>query len=178
MLKVLEAYKINSLLPIVMGVSLLAISAQMEIPLYPVPLTLQTMALLFIGCHYCLKDAFLIVASYLILAIMGAPITAGFVGGFGIMLKYSFGYLLGFLPSVMFLSYFGCNQTNFAKIFMLGIFSHVIIYFCGVTYLVILFGLEKALVVGLLPFIIGDVAKTFLISVFMKLSCGKQIERS
>ena len=93
----------KSLLLIILGSILLTISAKIQIPFYPVPMTMQTFVVIFIGIAFGWKLGLATVAAYLVEGAIGLPVFAGTPEkGIGIayMISTTGGYLFGFLVAV------------------------------------------------------------------------------
>ena len=101
----------KSLIVIFLGSILLAISAKVKIPFYPVPMTMQTFVVLFLGLSFGYKIGLATVSLYLIEGIIGLPVFSNSPER-GIGLVYftgpTMGYLVGFL--------FACLLASFVKI--------------------------------------------------------------
>lgn len=89
---------------VVLGVALLTLAAKVQVPFWPVPMTLQTLVVLLIGATYGARLAGVTVGSYLVIGAIGVPV---FASGAGItyMLGPTGGYLIGFLVAAVFLGY-------------------------------------------------------------------------
>ncbi len=96
------------------GTLALALSAKVQIPFYPVPMTLQTLAVLAIGAAFGLRLAAATVALYLIEGLLGLPVFAGAVAGPAYMFGPTGGYLLGFLASAAFVG-FAADRGCYAR---------------------------------------------------------------
>ena len=84
---------------VLFGVGVLTVSARLSVPFYPVPLTMQTLAVLLVGGLLGPMLGASAVASYLAIGAMGAPVFASGLGGFAIFAGPTGGYLVGFLPA-------------------------------------------------------------------------------
>ena len=162
---------IKSLIIIFFGSIILAISAKIKIPFYPVPMTMQTFVILFLGISFGYKIAVATVGLYLIEGIVGIPVFSNSPER-GVGLIYftgpTMGYLLGFL-SACFLASFVKTEDNYALIFIKLILSISTIYILGVTWLGIIIGWEKPLIqLGVTPFLIPEVTKILLLTVLAK----------
>ena len=161
---------LRDILLILTGSWLVAIFAQIEIPLQPVPITGQTFAVLLIGALLGSKRGAAAMTAYIFQGAAGLPFFAGGASGLGILSGATAGYLLGFIGAayaVGWLAERGLERSVRTSIlpFLVGT---VIIYFFGVTWLSIVLGsFEKALQFGLLPFLIGDAIKIVLAAVAM-----------
>ncbi len=151
------------------GVGLLALSAKVQVPFYPVPMTLQTMALMFIGCFFSRSVAWASLGSYVLLGVLGLPLFAK-GGGMVYLLGPTGGYILGFLPAMaLFLLARGKSVRSLLVLFG-GI---VVIYVCGLAWLGGSIGWEKPLLaLGLIPFVGGDIAKAFVVWGMLRLDGG------
>ncbi len=141
---------------------LISIGANLKIilPFSPVPVTFQTF-FLFMSVIYLGKKAVQSVSLYLGLGFLGVPLFA-FGGGPLYVFSPTFGYLMGFLVCSLILGYVFDKKTNNIFLdFIWLIIGNFIIYFFGVNWLIIGFGFtfEKALDIGMLPFLVGDLMK-------------------
>ena len=139
-----------------------ALTAQVEIPLWPVPLTLQTLGVLFTGAVLGSRRGALALLLYLTEGALGLPVFAGGASGVGYMLGPTGGYLVGFVVAagvVGWLAQRGWDRRLvWAAVAM--VIGNVIIYVCGVAWLAVFLGdLWGALVKGMLLFVVGDLIK-------------------
>ena len=146
---------------VVVGSLLLATSAQFKIPLYPVPVTGQTLVVLLIGMVYGPRLGGVTIAVYLLQGVMGLPVFAGGAFGIATLLGPTGGYLGGFLIAAIVMGVLaergmgrGIISTTIAM--MIG---NIVIYIAGASWLASFVGAEKALTAGVLPFLYGDVLK-------------------
>jgi biotin transport system substrate-specific component len=140
----------------------IALTAQVEIPLWPVPLTLQTLGVLFTGAVLGSRRGALALLLYLTEGALGLPVFAGGASGVGYMLGPTGGYLVGFVVAagvVGWLAQRGWDRRLvWAAVAM--VIGNVIIYVCGVAWLAVFLGdLWGALVKGMLLFVVGDLIK-------------------
>ena len=146
---------IKSLLVIFLGSVLLAISAKIKIPFYPVPMTMQTFVVLFLGISFGYKIALATVSLYLIEGILGLPVFSNSPER-GIGLAYftgpTMGYLIGFLTACFLASYIKISDNYFIVVTKL-IFSVSSIYILGILWLGTLIGWDKPIFeLGVAPF--------------------------
>tara|TARA_B100001057_G_scaffold315274_1_gene315385 strand:- start:1173 stop:1793 length:621 start_codon:yes stop_codon:yes gene_type:complete len=146
---------------VVIGSLLLATSAQFKIPLYPVPVTGQTLVVLLIGMVYGPRLGGVTIAAYLLQGVIGLPVFAG--GAFGIATLFgpTGGYLGGFLIAAIVMGILaerGMGRGIVSTVIAMMI-GNVVIYVAGVSWLASFTGAEKALTAGVLPFLYGDVLK-------------------
>ncbi len=167
---------IKYFLVILLGSTLLAISAKLKIPFYPVPMTMQTFVVLLIGVCFGWKLGATIVSFYLIEGIFGLPVFSGTPEkGSGLLyfIGPTMGYLIGFIFAVILSGIFKFNNNiifNFLKL----ILSVSIIYILGVTWLGMLIGWDKPIVdLGVTPFLLAELFKMALLSIIVTLFSEK-----
>jgi biotin transport system substrate-specific component len=157
------------------GTILLAISSKIKIPFYPVPMTMQTLVVLFLGIALGWKLGLATVSLYLFEGIIGMPVFSGSPEkGVGIIYFTgpTMGYLVGFLFTVYFTGYFNFSKNLFIKFLQLS-FSVSFIYMLGVLWLGTLIGWEKPLFqLGVQPFLLAELFKILII-----LICLPQIKK-
>ena len=111
-----QAQMIKSILVIILGSVLLAVSAKIKIPFYPVPMTMQTLIVLVIGIGFGWKLGLTTVSLYLFEGIIGLPVFSG-TPEKGIGLIYftgpTMGYLIGFLVAVYISGKFNYDNNNY-----------------------------------------------------------------
>ena len=162
---------IKSLLIIFFGSLILAISAKIKIPFYPIPMTMQTFVVLFLGISLGFKIALATVGLYLLEGILGLPVFSNSPEK-GVGLVYftgpTMGYLIGFLSASFFASFIKSND-NYLVIFVKLIFSVSTIYILGVLWLGILIGWDKPIIeLGVTPFILAEIFKISLLVILAK----------
>ncbi|UPA55330.1 biotin transporter BioY [Wolbachia pipientis] len=156
----------STLAEILSCVLLLFLMAQISVPLQPVPITLQTLGVMLIGLKFNRRTAFYSMLTYLSLGAAGFPVFANFCG-YHIFLGPTGGYLIGCLAAVMVMSKVNELLNSEYKSFVCDSSSclagTVVIFICGVGWLAIYVGLEQAIMVGILPFILPGLVKIFLL---------------
>lgn len=154
--------RLRDLFLILAGSWLVALFAQIEIPLQPVPITGQTFAVLLVGAVLGSKRGALALVAYLTQGVLGLPFFAGGASGLAILTGATAGYLVGFIGAayaVGWLAERGLERSVRTSIlpFLAGT---IIIYVCGVSWLSIVLGsVTQAIEFGMLPFLVGDLAK-------------------
>ena len=156
------ALVIRSLLIILIGSIILTISAKIKIPFYPVPMTMQTFVVLFLGISFGYKVALATVGLYLLEGIVGLPVFSNSPER-GIGLAYfmgpTMGYLIGFLLA-SFLASFIKSADNYFIIFAKLILSVSTIYILGVLWLGTIIGWDKPIFkLGVMPFLLLKFSK-------------------
>ena len=162
---------IKSLLVIFLGSVLLAISAKIKIPFYPVPMTMQTFVVLFLGISFGYKIAIATVSLYLIEGILGLPVFSNSPER-GIGLAYftgpTMGYLIGFLTACFLASFIKVSDNYFIVIIKL-LLSVSSIYILGILWLGTLIGWDKPIFeLGVAPFLLAEVFKIGLLTILIK----------
>ena len=162
---------IKSLLVIFLGSLILAISAKIKIPFYPVPMTMQTFVVLFLGISLGYKVALATVGLYLLEGILGLPVFSNSPER-GVGLAYftgpTMGYLIGFLFACFFASFIKKND-NYLIIFLKLILSVSTIYILGILWLGALIGWDKPIFeLGVMPFLTAEIFKITLLTVVAK----------
>ncbi|MBP7190701.1 MAG: biotin transporter BioY [Rickettsiaceae bacterium] len=165
MIKSLEAkniLKFEFAAKVVLAVLLLAASAQLSIPLNPVPITLQTCLVMVIGLTYSPMAAFLGTVTYVFLGSIGAPIFQNFTYGF---FGVTAGYKVGFIASATLTAYvrhiFGDGKLKTVLYCMLGT---AVIFVFGVAWLSTIIGFEAAIFEGGIKFIPTGLIKIGIVS--------------
>ena len=162
---------IKSLLAIVLGSIALTISAKIKIPFYPVPMTMQTFVVLFLGISLGYKIGLATIGLYLIEGIAGLPVFSNSPER-GVGLAYftgpTMGYLIGFLFAC-FLSSMVKKDDNYLIIFLKLVLSVSTIYIFGVLWLGTIIGWDKPILeLGVIPFLIAEIFKICLLTVITK----------
>jgi biotin transport system substrate-specific component len=156
----------NELAQIAIGTGLLAAASQISIPLQPVPITMQTAAVLLIGLFYSHKTAIKTVLTYLAVGAMGAPVFSNFGGGFTHFLLPKAGYLFGFLACVAIMTAYRekVARDTFATQVIACLLGSVAMYAVGISWLSMYVGVEKAFMFGFVPFIIPGIIKGLIVA--------------
>ena len=162
---------IKLLLIVFFGSLILAISAKIKIPFYPVPMTMQTFVVLFLGISFGYKIGLATISLYLLEGIFGLPVFSNSPER-GVGLAYftgpTMGYLIGFL-SACFLASFIKIEDNYLKIFMKLILSVSTIYILGILWLGTIIGWDKPIIeLGVIPFILAEFFKIALLTLLAK----------
>lgn len=82
--------------------ALLIVLSQLSVPIGPIPITLQTLAVLFIGYFLSPRSTVIATFTYLVGGLVGLPIFSNFQGGLQSVLLPSFGFILSFIPAAFF----------------------------------------------------------------------------
>ena len=164
------------ILIIFLGSVLLTLSSKIKIPFYPVPMTMQTFVVLFLGISFGYKIGLATVSLYLIEGIVGLPVFSNSPEkGVGIIYFTgpTMGYLIGFLPAVFLTGYLKLDdwtkkENRNVEFFFINLLKLLIsvsvIYLLGLLWLSNLIGFEKAILFGFKPFWIAELFKILLLA--------------
>jgi len=154
-----------------LGTVFLTISAKLKIPFYPVPMTMQTFVVLFLGLAFGYKIGLATTGIYLLEGIIGMPVFSNSPEK-GVGLIYftgpTMGYLVGFLLATFFAGYLNFNKNIFI-IFCKLVCAVSTIYFLGALWLGILIGWDKPILqLGVTPFLLAELFKIGLLTLLTK----------
>ena len=159
------------LLIIFLGSILLTISSKIKIPFYPVPMTMQTFVVLFLGMSFGYKIGLATVGLYLLEGIIGLPVFSNSPEkGVGIIYFTgpTMGYLIGFLFATFLAGYFNF-KVNIFYIFLKLIISVSVIYILGIFWLGNLIGWDKPIIqLGVTPFLLAELFKVSILAILSK----------
>ena len=148
----------------VVGALVLVVSAKVQVPFYPVPMTLQTLAVLTLGALFGARLAAATVALYLGEGLIGLPVFAGAVAGPAYVAGPTGGYLVGFLIAAALVG--ALAERGWTRGWLLAIaamtLGHLVIFAAGFAWLALALGAGKAWAVGVVPFFAATLAKTLL----------------
>jgi len=143
------------------GSALVALAAQVRIPLAPIPLTAQDFAVILVGATLGMRRGFLALAAYLAEGLLGLPVFAGLNAGPAHLLGPTGGYLIAF-PLAAGLMGLAADRGWTRKIVPCLIAvaaANVLIMALGIAWASVLLGSKAALAAGLLPFAIWNPIK-------------------
>jgi len=156
---------------IILGSIALTISAKIKIPFYPVPMTMQTFVVLFLGLSFGYKIGLATVGLYLVEGIFGLPVFSNSPEkgiGWIYFTGPTMGYLIGFLLATFLAGYLNF-KTNIIFVFFKLIFSVSVIYILGVLWLGNLIGWDKPIIqFGVTPFLLAELFKIILLTIIVK----------
>ena len=162
---------LKNILVIFLGSILLTISSKIKIPFYPVPMTMQTFVVLFLGMSFGYKIGLATVSLYLLEGIIGLPVFSNSPEkGVGIIYFTgpTMGYLIGFLFATFLAGYFNF-KVNVFYIFLKLIISVSVIYILGVFWLGNLIGWDKPIIqLGVSPFLLAELFKVSILAILAK----------
>lgn len=163
------------------GALLVAALAQVRIPLpfTPVPITGQTFAVLLVGAALGSKRGFAALLTYLGMGAAGLPFFAGGASGVSHLLGSTAGYLVGFVVAAWLVGWLAERglERRLPQAVLVFLAGEAVIYLFGVTWLAVVLGsLQKAILAGFLPFLIGDAVK--VIAAALALPAAWRLARS
>ena len=162
---------IKSVLAIILGSIALTISAKIKIPFYPVPMTMQTFVVLFLGISLGYKIGLASVGLYLLEGVLGLPVFSNSPEkGIGIVYFTgpTMGYLIGFLTASYLASKIN-NKDSFLIVLTKLIIATSTIYMLGLLWLGTLIGWDKPIfVLGAKPFLLAEIFKIVLLALITK----------
>ena len=165
-----ETSLIKKLFITIFGTIILAVSAKVKIPFYPVPMTMQTFVVLLLGVSLGWKLGLFTVSIYLIQGIAGLPVFAGTPEkGVGIIYFTgpTMGYLIGFLLAVYLAGIFKYTNNFFTNLIKL-VFSVSFIYLLGMIWLGSLIGWDKPIFkLGAQPVLLAELFKVALLALII-----------
>ena len=153
------------------GSILLTISAKIKIPFYPVPMTMQTFVVLFLGISFGYKIGLATIGLYILEGLAGLPVFSNSPER-GLGIAYftgpTMGYLIGFF-SACFIASFIKTSDSYLKIYLKLILSTSTIYILGVLWLGNLIGWDKPVIqFGVTPFLLAEIFKITLLVILAK----------
>ncbi len=162
---------IKSLVVIILGSIALTISAKIKIPFYPVPMTMQTFVVLFLGISLGYKIGLATVGLYLFEGIAGLPVFSNSPEK-GVGLVYftgpTMGYLIGFLTACYLASRIKMSDNFFVILFKLIIATSTI-YILGLLWLGTIIGWDKPIfTLGAKPFLLAEILKIIILALLTK----------
>jgi biotin transport system substrate-specific component len=160
----------------IVGSLLLWISARIQVPFWPVPMTMQTFVVLVLGMAYGWRLGAATLLLYLAQGAVGLPVFAGTPEkriGLAYMLSGTGGYLVGFLLAAAVCGYLAERgwDRKFWTTCLAMLIGNAVIYVPGLLWLGTLFGWDKPILAwGLTPFLLGDLVKLALAATVLPLA--------
>lgn len=165
--------KTKEMLVCALMVAVLAVLAQIAIPIGPVPFTMSIMGVFLAGGLLGSRLGAITILVYLLLGSFGLPIFSGGRGGFAVIAGPTGGFLWGYMVAAYLLGRFYRDTDSFKyrylSFFVAAVLGLAAIYALGVTQLKFVLGLDfpAALAMGVTPFIIPDLIKIFIITIII-----------
>ena len=158
---------------LVTGVLFLALAAKIKVPMWPVPITMGTFAVLTIGAAYGPRLGLVTMMVYMLVGALGFDVFAGSsaeVSGLSYMLGGTGGYLVGYVMATLALGVLAQRgwDRSVSWMALAMLIGNSLIYIPGVLWLGQLYGWDKPILAwGLTPFLVGDAMKLALAAVLL-----------
>lgn len=150
------------------------------LPISPVPVTGQTLAIMLAGSILTVRQAAFSMLTFLLIGAVGVPVFAGATGGIGIIVGPMGGYLIGFLAGAVAIALLKGQTNTLWRLAVANLTGGMaVVYVLGVFWLNLVtgMGLQKAIMVGVLPFIPGDLFKV-LAATFIGAAVNRHLLKS
>ncbi len=147
------------------GAAAVTAGGQVEVPFYPVPMTLQTLAVLGLGLALGMQRALGALGTFLVAGCLGLPVFAGASGGVSVLFGPTGGYLIGFVIAAGFCGWARDRgwTKSLAGSLLVALIGAALVYPTGLLQLGALVGWDKPVLAwGLYPFILGDLLKALI----------------
>ncbi|SKA79449.1 biotin transport system substrate-specific component [Agreia bicolorata] len=177
--RLLARSRVTDVALVMVGAFVVAALAQVEIPLWPVPVTGQTLAVLLVGTALGAARGASAIVVYTLAGLAGAPVFAGFTGGLLALTKPSFGFVLGFIAAAALVGWLAerrWDRKPFSALVAL-LAGTVVPFAFGLPWLAVSLAalglpsdLNAVLVAGVYPFIIGGVVKWLIAAALLPLA--------
>ena len=154
------------------GTQLLAMSSYIEVPMVPVPITMQTFAVMLVGALYGWRLGGVTIVAWLMEGAVGLPVLAGGAAGAQHFLGATGGYLFAFPVAGMAVGWLTAHGWNGQRVwlsFLAMLIGNAICLVLGAAWLAVLIGAEQAFMAGVVPFVIGGILKSGLGAMTLKL---------
>ncbi|MDO5661821.1 MAG: biotin transporter BioY [Brachybacterium sp.] len=162
------------------GALVVAVLAQVTIPMPFVPITGQTLGVLLVGAALGARRGAAALTAYMMVGLAGLPVFAGFAGGPGAVLLPSFGFILGFIPAAFVAGWFAERRWDRGMLRALAGFAlaSAIPFLLGVPYMAMILnavmglglGAGDVIAAGVVPFIPGGIVKAVLAAALIPLA--------
>ncbi|WP_147113722.1 biotin transporter BioY [Tateyamaria sp. syn59] len=170
------ALRIKQAALVVLGIAFLAVAAKIKVPMWPVPITMGTFAVLTVGAAYGARLGLVTIMGYMIVGALGFDVFAGSSAekfGLEYMMGGTGGYLVGYVLATLALGALARRGWDRSVVWMAVamLLGNVLIYVPGLAWLGQLYGWDKPILEwGLTPFLIGDALKLALAALVLPLA--------
>jgi len=157
---------------VLLGTLFLTVSSYIEVPMIPVPITMQTYAVMLVGALYGWRLGGLTIVAWLVEGALGLPVLAGGAAGAQHFLGATGGYLFAFPVAGMVVGWLttrGWDGRHVWMSFVAMLIGNAICLVLGAAWLALLIGAEQAIMLGVVPFVIGGILKSGLGAMTLKL---------
>ena len=163
------------------GSVLLSLSSYMTVPMWPVPLTLETFAVVLVGAFCGWKLGGVTIVAWLLEGLVGMPVLAGGSGGLMHFLGPTGGYLLSYPLMGMLVGWLVARGWNGARpllAFCAIVLSAVLCLVMGAAWLAIFVGPTAAFMHGVAPFVVGEILKAALAAMTLAIYAASKQQRA
>lgn len=167
------ALRVKQAALVVLGIVLLAVAAKIKVPMWPVPITMGTFAVLGIGAAYGPRLGLVTILGYMIVGALGFDVFAGSSAekfGLTYMMGGTGGYLVGYVLATLVLGALAMRGWDRSVLWMAlaMLIGNVLIYVPGLLWLGELYGWDKPILEwGLTPFLVGDAIKLTMVALLL-----------
>ena len=168
-----QAMRVKQIILIIAGIAALAVAAKIKIPMFPVPMTMGTFAVLSIGAAYGMRLGLATIIGYMLIGVFGFDVFAGSSAetfGMTYMMGGTGGYLVGYVLAILALGYAARQgwDRSIGKMAFAMVLGNVLIYVPGLVWLAVLYGTDAPIFTwGLTPFLLGDLVKLALAALLL-----------
>lgn len=156
---------------VLLGTLVLTASSHVSVPMFPVPMTMQTLAVTLVGALYGWRLGTLTILAWLLQGAFGLPVFAGGTGGLSRFVGPTGGYLLAFPLAGALTGWLveqGWNGRRVVMAFVAMLLGNALCLVLGAAWLATSVGAEKAVAVGVAPFVLGGLLKSVLGAALLK----------
>ncbi len=170
------ALRLKQVALVVLGIAVLAAAAKIRVPMWPVPITMGTFAVLTIGAAYGARLGLVTILGYMLVGALGFDVFASSSAenaGLSYMMGGTGGYLVGYVLATVALGFAARAGWDRSAPKMAGamVLGNVLIYVPGLIWLGMLYGWDKPILEwGLWPFLVGDGIKLALAALILPLA--------
>ncbi|PTW51109.1 biotin transport system substrate-specific component [Rhodovulum kholense] len=153
---------------VVAGIAILALAAHIKVPMFPVPMTMTTFAVLTLGAAYGPRLGLITILGYMGVGALGFDVFAGSsaeLSGLTYMMGSTGGYLVGYVLATLALGTFARAgwDRSMGRMAVAMLVGNVVLYVPGLIWLGQLYGWDQPILAwGLTPFLLGDALKLAL----------------
>ncbi len=161
---------------VLLGTLFLALSSYIEVPMVPVPITMQTFAVALVGALYGWRLGGITIMAWLVQGAIGMPVLAGGAAGAHHFVGPTAGYLFAFPVAGMAMGWLAERGWNGHRPFLAFVgmlISNGLCLVLGAAWLAVLIGIEPAVMAGVVPFLVGAVLKAGLGAATLRLMTRK-----
>ncbi len=161
---------LQSVVLVLAGTAIIAAAAKIQVPFWPVPLTLQTLAVMLVGATYGSRLAAATLVAYILEGMAGLPVFAGAVAGPAYLLGPTAGFIWGWIPMAAIIGYAADRgwDRSMVRLFAVVLAADALDFALGLGWLghaVPTIGYSQTLLeTGLYPFVLGDLLKIALVA--------------